>query len=322
MTNDIYSFINDKYADFEFKVGEYITLSYDWELTGTPSSNTTYPTMIRAELNDTPYRYGTVVNSIGTNSPTTHVKTITANEKSGHIRTVFKIDSDSSVSNAKKARFRIDNLLSNYYVTITNLKLEKGNKPTNWSPAVEDVDNQISDTASVADQAAQNAGTAISKVNSLERQIQNIVVDDNKLVSVTQDGNGIKIDMTAATNEINQLLKDIDKKATGQNLEDLKKELEKQISALSGRTAYINASTDSQGRPVITLGATDSPFKVQITNEAINFIQNGQIIAYANGQKFYNLRTVVQQDVQIGNGPGFIWRTRDSGNMGLTWVSG
>lgn len=80
-TNDIYSFINDKYADFKFKVGEYITLSYDWELTGTPSSNTTYPTMIRAEISDTPYRYGTVINSVGTNSPTTSIKTITASQK-------------------------------------------------------------------------------------------------------------------------------------------------------------------------------------------------------------------------------------------------
>ena len=188
--NDLYNFINEKFADFNFKVNDYITLSYDWELTGTPSSNTTYPTMIRAELNDTPYRYGTVVNSIGTNSPTTHVKTITANEKSGHIRTIYKIDSDSRVSNAVKARFRIDNLLSksDYYVTISNLKLERGNKPTNWSPAPEDVDNSIAAVSSTASAAKTDAGTAIQRINTVERTIKNFVKDENGMVSVTEDG--------------------------------------------------------------------------------------------------------------------------------------
>ena len=142
-TNDLYNFIYEKYADFKFKVGEYVTLSYDWELTGTPSSNTTYPTKIRTEISDTPYRYGTVINSVGTNGPTSTIKNITSSQKSGHICIVYKIDSDSSVSNAKKVRFRIDNLLSNYYVTISNLKLEKGNKATDWTPAPEDIESSV-----------------------------------------------------------------------------------------------------------------------------------------------------------------------------------
>ena len=144
-TNDLYNFIYEKYADFKFKVDEYVTLSYDWELTGTPSSNTTYPTMIRAEISDTPYGYGKVINSVGTNGSTSTIKNITASQKSGHICIVYKIDSNSSVSNAKKVRFRIDNLLSNYYVTISNLKLEKGNKPTDWTPAPEDIESSVDD---------------------------------------------------------------------------------------------------------------------------------------------------------------------------------
>ena len=140
------------------------------------------------------------------------------------------------------------------------------------------------------------------------------------MVTVTQTGSGMQIDMTQATNRINQLLTAIESAVTEGEANQLRTELLAAIQAVQSRTAYINATQDAQGRPVITLGATDSPFKVEITNEAINFIQNGQVIAYANGQKFYNLRTVVQQDVQIGIGPGFIWKTRDSGNMGLTWV--
>ena len=132
--------------------------------------------------------------------------------------------------------------------------------------------------------------------------------------------------MSEATNKINSILKEMENKSSSSDLETLQNNLLDALKELSDKTAYINLSKDNQHRPVMTFGSADSPFKVQITNEAINFLQkiqggNDQIIAYANGQKFYNLRTVVQQDVQIGDGPGFIWKIRDSGNMGLTFIN-
>ena len=207
------------------------------------------------------------------------------------------------------------------------IKLEKGNKPTDWTPAPEDTDEAIETVSAYAQNVANELLTtkgqltaASTRIDSLQGVIENFVKDDNGMVTVTQTGSGMQIDMTQATNRINQLLTAIESAVTEGEANQLRTELLAAIQAVQSRTAYINATQDAQGRPVITLGATDSPFKVEITNEAINFIQNGQVIAYANGQKFYNLRTVVQQDVQIGIGPGFIWKTRDSGNMGLTWV--
>ena len=212
-------------------------------------------------------------------------------------------------------------------VEYKNLKLEVGNKSTDWSPAPEDIDENIETVSAYAQNVANELLTtkgqltaATTRIDSLQGIIENFVKDDNGMVTVTQTGSGMQIDMTQATNRINQLLTAIESAVTELEADQLRTELLAAIQAVQSRTAYINATQDAQGRPVITLGATDSPFKVEITNEAINFIQNGQVIAYANGQKFYNLRTVVQQDVQIGIGPGFIWKTRDSGNMGLTWV--
>ena len=206
-------------------------------------------------------------------------------------------------------------------------KLEYGSKGSDWSPAPEDIDENIETVSAYAQNVANDLLTAkgqltaaTTRIDSLQGIIENFVKDDNGMVTVTQTGSGMQIDMTQATNRINQLLTAIESAVTEGEANKLRTELLAAIQAVQSRTAYINATQDAQGRPVITLGATDSPFKVEITNEAINFIQNGQVIAYANGQKFYNLRTVVQQDVQIGIGPGFIWKTRDSGNMGLTWV--
>ena len=268
----------------------------------------------------------------------------------GYLRgtTASPMDStpDSGISTTEWKRYSITKTIKNGYtvknivnfylriegdstdtVYFKNIKVEVGNKPTDWTPAPEDTDDAIEEVSAYAQNVANELLTtkgqltaATTRIDSLQGIIENFVKDDNGMVTVTQTGSGMQIDMTQATNRINQLLTAIESAVTELEADQLRTELLAAIQAVQSRTAYINATQDAQGRPVITLGATDSPFKVEITNEAINFIQNGQIIAYANGQKFYNLRTVVQQDVQIGIGPGFIWKTRDSGNMGLTWV--
>ena len=268
----------------------------------------------------------------------------------GYLRgtTASPMDSapDSGISTTEWKRYSITKTIKNGYtvknivnfylriegdstdtVYFKNIKVEVGNKPTDWTPAPEDIDENIETVSAYAQNVANDLLTtkgqltaATTRIDSLQGIIENFVKDDNGMVTVTQTGSGMQIDMTQATNRINQLLTAIQDAVTEGEASRLRTELLAAIQAVQSRTAYINATQDAQGRPVITLGATDSPFKVEITNEAINFIQNGQVIAYANGQKFYNLRTVVQQDVQIGIGPGFIWKTRDSGNMGLTWV--
>lgn len=243
-----------------------------------------------------------------------------------------------SITKTIKDGYTVKNII-NFYLRIEgdstdtvyfkNIKVEVGNKATDWTPAPEDVDADISAVSQKNQElfeqlqtAAGNATYARSTVDSLQGIIQNIVKDDNGLVSMSQTGSGLQINMTKVTDDIKKLLKEIEDNMTSAEAIAMKTELQGAIQAVQDRTAYINASTDASGRPIITLGATNSPFKVQITNEAINFVQNGEVIAYANGQAFYNLRTVVQQDVQIGIGPGYIFKTRANGNMGLTYVPG
>lgn len=69
-----------------------------------------------------------------------------------------------------------------------DFKFEKGNKPTDWSPPPEDVDKSIGTVASTASAAKTDAGTAIQRINTVERNIRNFVKDDTGMVSVTEDG--------------------------------------------------------------------------------------------------------------------------------------
>lgn len=187
----------------------------------------------------------------------------------------------------------------------------------------EELNENIQDTADIANDALTKANGAYTEIDTLKATITNIVKDDNGMVSVEQSASGgIQINMTQITNEINSMLDDLKDKISTEEASDLRNDLNEAINNVESRTAYINAFQDEQGNPYIILGAEDSPFQVRITNTSIDFLQNGEVIAYANGQAFFNLRTVVQQDVQIGLGPGFIFKTRESGNMGLTYIAG
>lgn len=66
----------------------------------------------------------------------------------------------------------------------------------------------------------------------------------------------------------------------------------------------------------------NADFKVRITNEAINFMEGTTRIAYASNNTFYVEKMIAKNELQIGEGPGFVWKTRSNGNMGLTYISG
>ena len=87
---------------------------------------------------------------------------------------------------------RMDNAVGT--LTFSNFKVEKGNKPTAWSPAPEDFDGkytsktefkQTTDKISAtATAASQNASSALSKISSLEVSVDGI---DTKVEEVASD---------------------------------------------------------------------------------------------------------------------------------------
>ena len=246
---------------------------------------------------------------------------------SGHCEGSLKIP--SSTTSSTTVGYRFDKFSGK--ITISNLKLEIGNKPTDWSPAPEDVDEIASDAQNTANNALSRANGAYSEIDTIKSTISNIVKDDNGMVSVVHDGDGIQIDMSQVTEKLNEAINDLKDTLTKEESDSLKQELQEQISKLDTKTAYISIGQDDEGAPTIILGSNESEFKVRITNKSIDFMKNDEVIAFANGDAFFNLKTVIQNDVQIGGGlasdgktfvgPGFIWKTRESGNMGLTYIA-
>ena len=79
--------------------------------------------------------------------------------------------------------------------------------------------------------------------------------------------------------------------------------------------------TDSEGKQTYYCEVHDETvFKVRITNKAINFLENDVVVAYINNQSLYTEKIVVKNELQIGEGPGFVWKVRENGNMGLIYI--
>ena len=125
LTNDPYTTYNSKtLSSLGLKVGDKITVSFDWSL-----SNVTTAGNFRVEtVQDSTYKsLVSGPHNFGSNTSGRYVGTKTLT---------------STDININKIRIRVD--ASNLTITIKNMKLEKGNKDTSWSPAPEDIDSAIS----------------------------------------------------------------------------------------------------------------------------------------------------------------------------------
>ena len=225
---------------------------------------------------------------------------------------------------------RVDNANAEAQIRWKCLKVELGTIPTAWSPAPEDLESGINNAQStadnaksVADGAASSVSTAHSMIQQLSDAIANLVTDANGTSLMTQTSTGWTFNMSSINSNLNTLQEEIDRVDGEQgDTNDALEKLQGLVEGIEKKTAYITMSTDDNGDPCIELGKADNPFKVRITNTAIDFLEGSTKIAYVNNNTFYTEKMIVKNELQIGNGPGFVWRTRANGNMGLVYISG
>lgn len=233
---------------------------------------------------------------------------------------VFQQDNrETATSSDKYLLLRNDNLA---VWDTCGLKLEYGNKATDWTPAPEDmatsedIENVQESIGDVNDRVTQSE----SEITQLSNSISMLVTDENgqSLMEQTSDGwrfniGTIQNQIDAASENITGIEKDVAETS------DLLNKTNDLLNDVTQKTAYINMSTDSSGDPCIELGKQDNPFKLRITNTSIDFIQDGMRIAYISNRQLYIQKSVVTDEMKIGSTSGFIWRKRANGNMGLRW---
>lgn len=239
----------------------------------------------------------------------------------------WELDDTGDLSIPKYVLIRTDGATSgDFYVC--GCKLEKGNKHTDWTPAPEDINQGINNAQSSADEANDLASVVDERVTVAESEIEQLadsismlVTDENGNSLMTQTSEGWRFDIGAITSS----LEDAKEKVEQMNgnigeMDSLIENLDSLIHDLSEKTAYIILATDDSGNPCIELGKEGDPFKVRITNTSMDFMEGTAKVAYISNKCLYIQRAVIRDELQIGEGTGFVWKRRSNGNMGIRWV--
>lgn len=190
--------------------------------------------------------------------------------------------------------------------------------------------DDIQNAQNTADEAAGNAAeneerisNAESSITQLADSITTLITDDDGNSMMEQTSDGWTFNISVITSSINDA-KEVIENTSGdvEQLDQIVSNLDSLLNDISEKTAYINLTTDDTGRPCIELGRTDDPFKVRITNTSMDFMEDGSIIAYVSNKTLFIEKAIIKNEIQIGEGDGFVWKRRGNGNMGVRWVEG
>lgn len=303
----LYDFANSVYIDLG--ENELVTTSFDWETTATSGY---FQIQGGGDPSRPAFDWDVVVNESNT---------------SGHRIRTARMDRD-----ARTVGIRCDDLVGT--VTISNFKIEKGNKATDWSPAPEDVAN---DAASKADQAlaaaksysdsqlsvqADRITSAVSQIDSLgertstlEQTAEGFTVSlgtvDAKAGEAASAAAAAQSTADTAKTDVSVVQQGVD--SNDSDIRNLNSRLTDEINA---RKSFMRFSEESSD-PTLTLGQTDSPAQVKLTNKQLQFLYLATVVAYMSGDALLINNARILQQLILG---GFAVVPRSNGNLSLKWV--
>ena len=270
--------------------GDTITLSAD--IKGISDSNKPFLSIHFAGTSTVWWGTGTIVKSVSF-APESRFKRVSVS---------ITLPSADKFTNNKMWLAIHGNHQSDLY--IRNLKLELGNKATDWTPAPEDVNSSIDDVIGSYQKDLLDQRTEILKEVDeivLTAGADYVVKDDYSKYQetveskFTQMEDGIKMDFSTSREQLNELNK---------ALADTKTEWAK----------YIRFSDDG-----IEIGDTDNILKLEIDNDMIRFTKNGITTGWWDGNNFHtgNIVVEVNERAQFGN---FAFVPRSDGSLSFLKV--
>lgn len=182
--------------------------------------------------------------------------------------------------------------------TIEWIKLEKGNKATDWTPAPEDALNDLFD---MQNNLEQNMDT------NIQNRLDNTLISLNDIYTRKDSFDTFQKTVTSEMSQLND------------NIQMTFGEAIRASSTVNGKLEEYKASIETYIRfsaNGMEMGKTDSPFKSKLTNEKLSFLQNGNEIAYISNNRLYITEAEILNDMIIGK---WSWSRNSNGNLRLKW---
>lgn len=214
----------------------------------------------------------------------------------------WKLYSTTFVVRTKKVTPKVSFLTRQDSATIyiKKIKLELGNKPTDWTPAPEDVDEAINTERTERQSAIE------TKANEITSKVSETYVSNSAFEHYQ---NTVSTQFTQTKNDFTWSI--------NQSVTDAKNEMSGQIDSVNGRVDGLKQTTDNVNNYMsfnndgLTLGKSDSAFKTKITNQEWSIQKNGAKVTYINDKTMYITDGQFTQSLKVG-AFGFVPRANGS----------
>lgn len=175
--------------------------------------------------------------------------------------------------------------LSNYY--IDKLKIEKGNKPTDWTPAPEDVTSEIETKINTAKSEIKVTTDAISQnVSNLSQTVSN-KADGSTVTSINNKVGSLETSINGISGKVTNL------ETTTTNLGTSVEGVQGEISTLKSDVASLEVTTDGISQKVSNVESTTATLTNKVTT-AQNTANTANSTANTNKSNITNLQGEVR----------------------------
>lgn len=240
-------------------------------------------------------------------------------------------------------------------IYFTDIKLEVGAKPTDWSPAPEDMLStaeaaQTYSTKSYVDQTARTVslgvveeykkgqhGSALATRSDITAATDSITSTVSQTYAtkdeveqtyatkseVKQTSDSLTVSIESNVSQINSVATDLQstKTAVTDRLEDVDTSIGSVSNRLNEeietRSAYMRFEQTQSGDPLLELGASSSSSKVRLTNEKLSFVSNDSEVAYVSNDRLNINNATINNELVMGN---FVWIPRSDGSLSLNHI--
>lgn len=220
-----------------------------------------------------------------------------------HVEQAILIPPQSSANVGTAANIQFYNSNANVEASFTarfkNVKLELGNKATDWTPAPEDVEQDTNDKIAASEKTTEESYKAL--IDQTAKDISAIVQNVQKETS-------------ANSTSISEMSTNF--KVTADGLSATKSAVKTLTDAVNGTVSkeemkkYIRWNGD-----YLELGNSAQPFKCKLSNTELAFYQNTDKVAWITNKELYILKAIIAQSIGCGN---FLFV--DEGNLGFSLI--
>lgn len=201
-----------------------------------------------------------------------------------------------------------------YY--IYHAQLEKGNRPTDWTPAPEDLftDEDFDGIQNTINDSVNRINKSESAITQLTNMISTLVRDENGQSLMVQTGSGWTFNMGPTNQTMSSISSNINalQQITGSTQATVSI-LQSAVEDLQSTSEYIRIGVYDD-EPCIELGESDSDFKLLITNTRIAFWCGSAVKTYINSSGLVTDNITVNNEFKQGS---WIWKARSNGHYSL-----